>query len=214
MKKTLKITLFLAGWMVIATMCSFPWTKKVDPANENTWTWNAEFNDKIAAEYKEIGRTVLKTSFLTLTGEVTKAMKEGGVPHAVSYCNLKAYPLVDSLSEHFNVSIKRVAEKYRNPNNAMRLFEQELFQAYNTKNENKESIMDQVVLSSDNYLEYYAPIILSQPCLACHGNIGTDIREEDYQLIKSLYPEDLATGFTPGDLRGMWRIRFMPKEPQ
>ena len=96
----------------------------------------------------------------------------------------------------------------------MRLFEQELFQAYNTKNENKESIMDQVVLSSDNYLEYYAHIILTQPCLACHGNIGTDIWEEDYQLIKSLYPEDLATGFTPGDLRGMWRIRFMPKEPQ
>jgi hypothetical protein len=214
MKKALIITAIVAGIAFAASRCSLPWINKINPADENTWNWSAGFTDEIAAKYKEIGRKVLKTSFLTLNGEVTNAMKEGGVQHAVRYCNLKAYPLIDSLSEHYKVSIKRVALKYRNPDNTMRPYEQELFMDYDARNKQKESIMDKVVLSSDNYLEYYAPIILTTACLACHGSPGTDIKDVDYQLIRTLYPEDKATGFVPGDLRGMWRIRFMPEQPK
>jgi hypothetical protein len=213
MKNTFMLTAIVAVILLAVTQCSLPWINKINPEDENTWNWTTDFNEEVAAEYKEIGRKVLKTSFLTLTSEVSNAMKEGGVQHAVRYCNLKAYPLIDSLSEQYNVSIKRVAQKYRNPDNLMRPFEQELFMDYDSRNKQKESIMDKVVLSSDNYLEYYAPIILTSPCMACHGSPGVDMSDEDYQMIKALYPEDRATGFVPGDLRGMWRIRFMPEKP-
>ena len=196
--------------LLISGSCGYIGSKRIKPGDETTWIWNGPFNDDIAEQYKSIGREVLKTSFLTLTGEVSRAMKEGGVPYAVQYCNLKAHPIIDSLSKANHVSIKRVAMKNRNPDNSMREFEQELYREYAMKHIQKMSIMDQVVLSKDNYLEYYAPIIVTAQCLSCHGTPGTDINPENYELIKSLYPEDKAVDHYVGDLRGMWRIRFMP----
>ncbi|MDP3463552.1 MAG: DUF3365 domain-containing protein [Bacteroidales bacterium] len=205
--KYLSIVLLI---LFISVSCGYIGSKRVKPNDETTWIWTGPFTDDIAAKYKSIGREVLKESFLTLTGEVSRAMKEGGVPHAVQYCNMKAYPIIDSLSKANHVSIKRVAMKNRNPDNFMRAFEQELYKDYAMKHIQKMSIMDQVVLSKDNYLEYYAPIIVTAQCLACHGKPGTDIQPENYELIKSLYPDDKAIDHYVGDLRGMWRIRFMP----
>ena len=42
-------------------------------------------------------------------------------------------------------------------------------------------------------------IRVSAPCLTCHGSeIEQDIQDE----LKKLYPEDKATGYQAGDLRG------------
>ncbi|MBS4058623.1 MAG: DUF3365 domain-containing protein [Bacteroidales bacterium] len=195
---------------VMLTSCSFLGKNRINESDDSTWKWSGTLTQDVAATHKSTGRTVLKASFLTLTGKLSSAMAEGGVQQAMKYCNLQAYPLTDSLSKTYHVSIKRLAAKTRNPANAMGPFEKEIFDTYDRLNAQKESIMDQVVLTKDNYLEYYAPIILTNQCLSCHGNPDSDIKAEDLALINSLYPADMATGFKPGDLRGMWRIRFMP----
>ena len=51
-------------------------------------------------------------------------------------------------------------------------------------------------------------MLLQPMCSACHGKKGVDILPEVVSAIDSLYPNDKATGFTAGDLRGMWKISF------
>jgi hypothetical protein len=45
-------------------------------------------------------------------------------------------------------------------------------------------------------------------CLNCHGEPDKDIKPENLALIRRLYPQDQATGFQLGELRGAWRIDF------
>jgi hypothetical protein len=45
-------------------------------------------------------------------------------------------------------------------------------------------------------------------CLQCHGQPGTDINEATMAQIKNLYPEDHATGYKLGDVRGLWKVTF------
>jgi len=45
-------------------------------------------------------------------------------------------------------------------------------------------------------------------CLGCHGTEGGDINAKTLKIIKQKYPEDKATGYKEGDLRGWWKITF------
>jgi cytochrome c553 len=44
----------------------------------------------------------------------------------------------------------------------------------------------------------------AQPCAACHG---TDVKPDVLAEIEKLYPQDEATGFKPGELRGAFSIK-------
>ena len=56
---------------------------------------------------------------------------------------------------------------------------------------------------------FFAPSVLNNEfCLKCHGALGQDISPENVAVIQNLYPQDEATGFKLGDLRGAWRIDF------
>lgn len=43
-------------------------------------------------------------------------------------------------------------------------------------------------------------------CLQYRGSPETDIDSGNLNFIRSLYPGDPATGFTIGDLRGIWSV--------
>ncbi len=45
-------------------------------------------------------------------------------------------------------------------------------------------------------------------CLKCHGLPGKDIDANTLALLQKKYPEDKATGYKLGDLRGAWKISF------
>ena len=67
--------------------------------------------------YISRGNVIAKLSFETLSGELQKALQNGGIDSALQYCNLRAYPITDSLSLVHQASIKRVSTKVRNPRN-------------------------------------------------------------------------------------------------
>ena len=51
---------------------------------------------------------------------------------------------------------------------------------------------------------YMKPIMTAgQPCLACHGS---ELKLEVSAKIKELYPNDQATGFSAGDMRGAFTV--------
>jgi len=54
---------------------------------------------------------------------------------------------------------------------------------------------------------FFAPIVINHAlCLNCHGEPGKDISDANLAIIRQHYPQDEATGFKLGDLRGAWRI--------
>ncbi len=152
------------------------------------------------------GRAIAKASFEALSQQLTKAMAEGGVSHALSFCHENAYPITDSLSATYRVRIRRVAERYRNPENAPQAQEQTLlngFAALKAQGVDLKTVDTAVVLAPGRVL-FAKPILLQPQCMVCHGNVG----ESDYREIRRLYPGDRAVGFSPGDFRGMWAIYF------
>jgi len=143
----------------------------------------------------------------TLMGELSKAMGEGGVINAVEYCSLNALSLTDSMSKTLNVQISRISHKNRNPNNNASTKELEMISQYISKKEEGIELKPRSVTSEDAYT-VYIPIEVKGLCLNCHGEVGKDIADEDYIVISNLYPDDRATGFQLGDLRGLWKISF------
>lgn len=158
------------------------------------------------------GKNIAAQSFQALSTQLMAAMAEGGVPNAISYCSERAIPLTDSLSRAHNVFIRRTALKTRNPLNAPDPTERRILEEYASMMEKGGKPTPQATALSNGEILFTAPIILANTCQQCHGEPDKDISTDDYALIRSLYPEDQAVGFTEGSLRGMWAIRMYPKK--
>lgn len=160
-------------------------------------------------DYRAQGDSIIKATFDTLRNALTSAIHNKGVQGAVAYCNENAYPITAALASE-NISIKRVAEKYRNPQNAPDSTDAIQWKIFVTAKANGDSLQP-TIITNKNTVHYYKPMLLQPMCSACHGKKGVDILPEVVSTIDSLYPNDKATGFTAGDLRGMWKISFVQK---
>lgn len=168
---------------------------------DETTTIAADKENKI---YIEKGKKIAQASFKAMSGKLKKAMKEGGVPNALKYCNLEAMPITDSLSKAHNVTIKRTALKLRNPANKPNTEEFNLLHQFKSDIELGKKVKPIIMKTGPKSKGFFAPITIKQPCLACHGNVSNDVKS----LIAEHYPKDKATGFKLGELRGMWSIKF------
>ncbi len=162
------------------------------------------------AKYLELGDDLMGETKRKISTTLVEAMEKGGVKYAAQFCNLVAYPIVDSMSKVHNARIRRVSDKPRNPNDAMNDDEQKVFALFNAKAQMPNAELKPIVMQHDDgTVGYYAPIKISMPtCLKCHGEVGKDIKAEDYKVLKSLYPNDVAVGYKEGELRGMFSIQF------
>lgn len=160
-----------------------------------------------------LGSEIATQSQKTLGAHLMKTLKEGGVEEALKYCNINAYNLVDSLSDRYSAEIKRVSHKLRNPKDAPDSLENQILDAYLYNVEEGLELSSNVQRIDDTTYLYTKPIIAANPmCLNCHGKVGDELSQENYDLIKKLYPQDNATGHKLNDLRGMWSIRLSKKE--
>ncbi len=64
-----------------------------------------------------MAENIVGISQQTLVKTVSQKISEHGAPHAITFCNENALPLLDSISNIHGVSITRISEKYRNPKN-------------------------------------------------------------------------------------------------
>lgn len=84
----------------------------------------------------------------------------------------------------------------------------EIRQAYARQDAAGDELKPMVKEMDLNTIAFYAPIRVNEFCLQCHGKLGETLSEKNYEVIKELYPEDEAIGYSAGDLRGIWSIRF------
>ena len=62
-----------------------------------------------------------------------------------------------------------------------------------------------VVVLANGRIGYAEPLYTMPLCVNCHGQ---NLKPEVAQQIKKLYPDDQATGFHAGDLRGLLWVEF------
>lgn len=165
-------------------------------------------NDSVRQALLTQGRKIAVTTQLRLKQELRKAIKQGGTENAVTFCSKRAMEITDSMSLAEKVIIKRLAKKYRNPLNDMTKNESNIFKGYIISNLGKQWAPAIITWNDKGQPVYYNPMIVETLCLKCHGTPGKEIKPEVAKEIAELYPDDKATNFRVGDLRGMWSITF------
>ncbi len=153
-------------------------------------------------------RALVKTFAGTLKGELQRAIEEGGPLEAISVCNVKAPEVARDLSQPMEWTVGRTSHKLRNPNNAPDDWEAKVLEAFLGRAKAGEGLdtmeeAQRIESYGSRTYRYMKAIPVGQVCLACHGS---DIDPALKARIDGLYPEDRATGFAQGELRGAFTI--------
>lgn len=120
---------------------------------------------------------------------------------AISVCKDQAPAIAESLSTE-GVQMGRTSHRLRNPDNSAPEWVDTVLQAYLGEEQGRAPRL--VTLPNDR-LGYVEPITTQPLCLACHGkSLAPDVAAH----IAEAYPEDQATGFEEGDLRGVFWVEY------
>lgn len=161
-----------------------------------------------AQAYRDKGAEIVQLTGSTLVGKLTKAIADTGIVGAIEYCNVNAYPIVDSVSKANGVVVRRTSVKYRNPNNKPSDFEKKLLGLYKHAKEKGEELKPQIGIDQKGMVTYYQPITVQSLCLNCHGTQDNGYARATFNKVNELYPDDKAFNYKLGDLRGMWVVKF------
>lgn len=143
-----------------------------------------------------------------LKAELVTAMQAGGPLAAIEVCNTKAPGIAQAVSLEQGVQVSRVSLKNRNPENAPNEWQSEVLASFEERvqeGEDAGGLSWQKSVEAEGVEEYrfMKAIPTGGVCLACHGKA---IDPAVAQKLAELYPEDKATGFSEGDLRGAFVV--------
>ena len=181
-------------------------------ANNNTTTsaeiqTNLEATDEKTVHINEakqvIGKFVKK-----LKGELQKAMAEGGPVNAITVCNEKAASITHKISEEEGVTVSRVSLKNRNPLNHPNEWQKKILEGIEIKKSEGVDVKtiafaDIIEEGDKKQFRFMKAIPTGKLCLVCHGE---KLIPEVANKLSELYPDDKATGFKEGDIRGAFVI--------
>ena len=190
----MKFILLAASAIIIAAVFHF-YVPRPDPQQEQFVAQSAELIQQLGGGLKK---------------ELGTAISQHGVPAAIQTCKIQA-PIITAQSHADSpLTIRRTSLKLRNLNNApdaweinvLNTFEQQLAQG---------TPMEQLVfaeVTEHNGIKqrrFMRAIPTQDVCLNCHGaeqNLSADVKN----MLNSEYPDDLATGFALGEIRGAFSV--------
>jgi len=139
-----------------------------------------------------------------LRSELMAALNAYGPPYALQVCQIKA-PEIAAAHTKGGWSIKRVSEKYRNPDDRPINDEATILAKFADPNFHQDYYQDWYGTDSNRVFRYCQKIVTQPMCLQCHGDLQT-MDSDLYKQVKLTYPWDKATGHKAGDLRGMFVV--------
>lgn len=153
----------------------------------------------------------LAMAFQTELQEALKsALAATGPTGAIDVCASVAPAIASQLSEDNGAIVRRTALKVRNPDARPDAFERETMRAWLGAPATPDGTPAErhlLVRGSDGSTEFrfMRAIPMGEPCSICHGGaIAPDVE----RAIAERYPDDRATHFAPGELRGAFSIRW------
>ena len=132
-----------------------------------------------------------------LMSKLAAALEAGGPPAAVEVCQSIAPAEAAAASKETGVRVGRTSHKLRNPANAPPAWTKPFVAA--------RAAEQRFAAHEDGRLGVLFPIRLQKRCLACHGPADA-LAEGVGEAIAKHYPDDAATGFKQGDLRGWFWV--------
>ncbi|MGA0266237.1 MAG: c-type heme family protein [Lysobacterales bacterium] len=134
------------------------------------------------------------------------ALKTGlqqGPEQAIDACKMAA-PRIASERSVDGVEMGRASHRLRNPVNAAPGWVRPVLDGYLAHESAAISAVE--VSAGEGRQGYVEPIFMqAAPCLMCHGEtLAPAVAEK----IRALYPNDQATGFVEGDLRGVFWVSW------
>lgn len=153
------------------------------------------------------GLQYANTTKANLGKNLMKALSSEGPVHALEFCNVRAYPITDSMAAVHGVQIKRVSDKPRNPNNTASETEAShiaYFQSLINAGQEVQPILEE----ENGQVTFYHPIVTNAMCLKCHGTPDETIEPATLAKINELYPNDKAIGYGENEVRGIWQIKW------
>ena len=128
-----------------------------------------------------------------------------GPDEAIAACKIQAPKIAAALSVD-GVVLGRSSHRLRNPDNKAPDWVQPVLDAYVAAAGSQEP---RIISLADGRAGYVEPILTQPLCLTCHGDV------QDPSLVERInadYPQDRATGFAAGELRGVFWVEYSPPE--
>lgn len=138
-----------------------------------------------------------------LENELSTALFAVGPTGAVGVCQSIAPAIAQRLSEQGGVNVRRIARRNRNPANGLPADMERLYAQLEMSPLEGGAPKAVHARLDDRFVNLRAIPMQEKPCSTCHG---TDIDPALEGAIVEAYPQDIATGFEPGDLRGAFLI--------
>ncbi len=185
-------------------------SKKVSPAKPDALISNDELiahGEKAKAAASQLGEA--------MKAELIAAIEAEGHVGAIRVCSEVAPQLAADISAETGYNVSRTSLQTRNPANMPDWWDEESFDRFQTSNRNGfpfheiERFQAIEAENGDVVFRYMKPIVMGDVCAACHGE---EISEDVQAALDELYPEDQATGYAPGDLRGGFKVTKVLRE--
>ena len=142
-----------------------------------------------------------------LMSELSAALAVSPV-EAISVCSTRAPAIAAEQSADLRATVGRTALRIRNPDNAPAPWQREALEQFAGQLQtgaDPASLEYAREVEVDGVAErrWMKPIMTAPLCVTCHGDA---LAPELATAIAERYPQDRATGFAPGDLRGAFYV--------
>jgi len=195
MKGSTKLALLVICFMMVVSF----------PANAQKGSKGVAFEEALMDARRVSNQLAEKVRGLLL-----QEIQKGGFSSAVKVCSELAQETTLQLNAQTGYDVRRISLKYRNPKNMPDAYEQRKLEEFDILNQKKELLNEYTEIVEEQgkkYLRYLRPLIVAPICVNCHGpkeNIPQEIRI----ILAERYPEDRATGFLVGDVRGAITVKI------
>lgn len=161
------------------------------------------------AAFERDAQLAIKDLSSHLKKALMSALQDGGPIEAISVCKLVAPTIADEVSKKYSLDIHRTSLRVRNLDNEADSWETGVLQKFETRLKTGEAIQSlSFVEKVDSELgydwRYMKAIPTDKVCLSCHGSkIALPVQK----MIDQNYPNDMATGYKMGDIRGAFSVK-------
>jgi hypothetical protein len=173
--------------------------------------------DASSADWVVESRAMAQALGSELKAELGKAIEKGGPVSAIGVCKSRAPEIAARLSKESGADVGRTALRVRNPANAPDPLEKLLLEQFSAELASggfELPLQAAFEINRGGMVErrYMQALPMDGVCLTCHGST---LDPKVAASIASEYPEDRATGFARGELRGAISIIWpaVPMKP-
>ncbi len=174
----------------------------------STFMFHAARAVDLVPEWLAQSRLLTQQLGTELKSELTSALTSTGPTGAIEVCRSRAPEIAAKLSRESGAIVSRTALRVRNPANAPDDLQHAILEQFAddlAAGRTEMPLEAAVEINRGGKIEhrYMRAIPMDAMCLACHGQ---QLAPEVASAIAKAYPEDQATGFEQGQLRGAFSV--------